>query len=216
MHAGHGPLLTGPQLPAGWSGLQPSASILSLLCACALQIPARAVRLDDLAYSNRASSGNDTGSYSRSLREAPRSPEGSRSSSSRKATITVSSSSSTHLDVHEIGAGSTDSVGSSNSNSRAAASSSDTADATSADLAGSKGGSDQQRQQKLQQQQPQLGSHWLLEKLVTADIDILKVDVEGREPDVFATATRLLDSGKVQNIIMEYSPGYWYQASDRM
>jgi hypothetical protein len=39
--------------------------------------------------------------------------------------------------------------------------------------------------------------------------------VEGREPDVFATATRLLDSRAVANVVMEYSPGYWYQTTDR-
>lgn len=58
-------------------------------------------------------------------------------------------------------------------------------------------------------------------KLLTArlsagqNVDILKVDVEGREPDVFDTATQLMDSGRVQNIVMEYSPGYYYQTTDR-
>jgi hypothetical protein len=63
--------------------------------------------------------------------------------------------------------------------------------------------------------QQQLGSRLLPAKLA-GGIDILKVDVEGREPDVFATAGRLLDSGKVDNIIMEYSPGYYYQVTERL
>jgi hypothetical protein len=63
--------------------------------------------------------------------------------------------------------------------------------------------------------QPVLASTFLPAKLQDG-IDILKVDVEGREPDVFATAGRLLASGKVQNIIMEYSPGYYYQVTDRL
>jgi hypothetical protein len=45
---------------------------------------------------------------------------------------------------------------------------------------------------------------------------VLQVDVEGREPDVFATARKLLASGQVQNIILEYSPGYYYQVNDRL
>jgi len=56
----------------------------------------------------------------------------------------------------------------------------------------------------------------LLPAWLSRGIDILKVDVEGREPDVFATATKLLGSGQVQNIILEYSPGYYYQVTDRL
>jgi hypothetical protein len=41
-------------------------------------------------------------------------------------------------------------------------------------------------------------------------IQVLKVDVEGREPEVLGTAQQLLASGRVQNIFLEYSPGYYY------
>jgi hypothetical protein len=63
--------------------------------------------------------------------------------------------------------------------------------------------------------QPLLVSRLLPARLAEG-VDILKVDVEGREPDVFATAGKLLESGKVSNIIMEYSPGYYYQVTERL
>lgn len=41
-------------------------------------------------------------------------------------------------------------------------------------------------------------------------IDVMKVDTEGHEPDVFDTAKQLLADGRVQHIILEYSPGHFY------
>jgi hypothetical protein len=40
-------------------------------------------------------------------------------------------------------------------------------------------------------------------------IDLMKVDVEGHEPDVFDSAQQLLRSGRVQHIMFEYSPGHY-------
>eukprot|EP00775_Hariotina_reticulata_P002066 gene2066-2386_t len=40
-------------------------------------------------------------------------------------------------------------------------------------------------------------------------IQVLKVDVEGWEPEVLSTARQLLGSGQVQHILLEYSPGYY-------
>jgi hypothetical protein len=37
-------------------------------------------------------------------------------------------------------------------------------------------------------------------------IDLLKIDVEGFEPDVVDGAARLISQRKIDNIIMEYSP----------
>ncbi|WIA16727.1 hypothetical protein OEZ85_013381 [Tetradesmus obliquus] len=43
----------------------------------------------------------------------------------------------------------------------------------------------------------------------SSPIDMMKVDVEGHEPDVFDSAQQLLRSGRVQHIVFEYSPGHF-------
>jgi FkbM family methyltransferase len=53
---------------------------------------------------------------------------------------------------------------------------------------------------------------WLVSSLVP--IYLMKVDVEGFEPKVFAGAKRLIRSGKVRNILMEISPPYDQEKKD--
>jgi FkbM family methyltransferase len=47
-----------------------------------------------------------------------------------------------------------------------------------------------------------------------APIYLMKVDVEGLEPKVFAGAKRLIRSGKVRNILMEISPPFDQEKTD--
>jgi FkbM family methyltransferase len=42
-----------------------------------------------------------------------------------------------------------------------------------------------------------------------ATVDLLKVDVEGAEPEVLAGASRLVGAGRIGSIIMEWNPGSW-------
>ena len=50
-------------------------------------------------------------------------------------------------------------------------------------------------------------SERLDEVVAPQDVLLLKIDVEGFEPEVLASAKHLLQHGNVENIIMEYSPG---------
>lgn len=47
-----------------------------------------------------------------------------------------------------------------------------------------------------------------------AKIDLLKVDVEGAEPDVILGAKRLLDERRIKRIYMEWNPEAWEHRSD--
>ncbi|KAL3144968.1 hypothetical protein ABBQ32_003472 [Trebouxia sp. C0010 RCD-2024] len=48
-----------------------------------------------------------------------------------------------------------------------------------------------------------------VDMVVEEEVLLLKVDVEGLEPAVMHSSTRLLDKHKVHHIVMEYSPGPW-------
>lgn len=150
----------------------------------ALQVPARAVHLDDLAYPKRSSF--------RALLD-----RFSIGDSSKGPGLTLTESTGTDK-------------GSSLASTVNMVFNADADNATSAGAAGnaSLAGAGIQKL-------PVLKSR-LLPAWLSRGIDILKVDVEGREPDVFATATKLLGSGQVQNIMLEYSPGYYYQVTDRL
>lgn len=58
-----------------------------------------------------------------------------------------------------------------------------------------------------QQERKQLASRYLSSG---RPVDLLKVDVEGQEPEVFRSAERLMSSSRVRHVLMEYSPGYFY------
>jgi FkbM family methyltransferase len=49
----------------------------------------------------------------------------------------------------------------------------------------------------------------IAENLSLKKIDMMKVDVEGNEPQVFLGAASLLQNNKIEKIIMEYSPKSW-------
>lgn len=48
----------------------------------------------------------------------------------------------------------------------------------------------------------------------TETIDLLKVDVEGGEPEVLFGATRLLREGRIRWIVMEWNPEAWTKSMD--
>eukprot|EP00884_Botryococcus_braunii_P020609 jgi/Botrbrau1/7231/Bobra.0021s0016.1 len=48
-----------------------------------------------------------------------------------------------------------------------------------------------------------------LDAVVKEDVALLKIDVEGFEPDVFASASRIFKSYRVWNVVVEYSPGIY-------
>lgn len=48
-----------------------------------------------------------------------------------------------------------------------------------------------------------------VDMVVQEEVLLLKVDVEGLEPAVMHSSTRLLDKHKVHHVVMEYSPGPW-------
>lgn len=127
-----------------------------------------------------------------------------------------SSSSSSSGNRHLLGSIASISSSGDAAGSAADAVSATAADAAAADAAGTQAASaDSKPDSSSNKKQPLLVSRLLPARLAEG-IDLLKVDVEGREPDVFATAGKLLESGKVANIIMEYSPGYYYQVTERL
>lgn len=165
-----------------------------------LQIPAKAVHLDTLAYAQHSSTRALLGLFS---------PQGRSLRGTIAAISSTSGASTDSKGSHQGSAGSDASdsnpaTGSGPVPEAQASSARDTRDLKAANKATTKSG------------QPLKLTSKLLPAKLSQGIDILKVDVEGREPDVFATATKLLDSGLIHNIIMEYSPGYYYQASDRL
>uniref|UniRef100_A0A383VY30 Methyltransferase FkbM domain-containing protein n=1 Tax=Tetradesmus obliquus TaxID=3088 RepID=A0A383VY30_TETOB len=62
-------------------------------------------------------------------------------------------------------------------------------------------------------QQVEVVAESLDEVLAGQHVDLLKVDVEGYEPSVLATAQALLTAGAVDNIVLEYSPGVYERSS---
>ncbi|KAF8057631.1 branched-chain-amino-acid aminotransferase-like protein 1 [Scenedesmus sp. PABB004] len=56
-------------------------------------------------------------------------------------------------------------------------------------------------------------SEGLDDVLGNATVALLKVDVEGAEPAVLATAPRLLGEGRLANIVLEYSPGVYERSA---
>eukprot|EP00878_Enallax_costatus_P032966 GHUV01036326.1.p1 GENE.GHUV01036326.1~~GHUV01036326.1.p1 ORF type:complete len:391 (+),score=73.39 GHUV01036326.1:262-1434(+) len=65
-------------------------------------------------------------------------------------------------------------------------------------------------------QQVEVVSEGLDNVLAGQHVDLMKIDVEGYEPDVLATATGLLAARAIDNIVLEYSPGVYERADRRV
>lgn len=66
----------------------------------------------------------------------------------------------------------------------------------------------QVRQERLDTLLDELGMH--------QDICMLKIDVEGQEPDVVMSAKKLVEEKKIRNVMLEFSPGYKKEGLDEM
>eukprot|EP00884_Botryococcus_braunii_P020612 jgi/Botrbrau1/7234/Bobra.0021s0018.1 len=53
-----------------------------------------------------------------------------------------------------------------------------------------------------------------LDAMVKEDVALMKIDIEGFEPDAFETAVRIFDQHTVRNVVIEYSPGV-YEKGER-
>jgi hypothetical protein len=168
-----------------------------MLLLFTVQVPARAVHLDGLAYPKSMSL--------RALMDFFGSSSSSSSTGSRHllgSIASISSSGDADGSTADADSGTEATAAAAGATGTQAASSDSKLDSSSSSNSSNK-------------KQPLLVSRLLPARLAEG-VDILKVDVEGREPDVFATAGKLLESGKVANIIMEYSPGYYYQVTERL